>query len=135
MLPHDQFVQPRKIADTLGLFSEDTDIVINSADLRGALDLRTAADQIMAVHWRLREFELARTSLDFGQLARDWWFGPVDLAGIPLADNDLALGGRPILFADDALRQRCHAAIQARHRAINWLCGHHTLFSRVDTST
>jgi hypothetical protein len=135
MSAHDEFVQPRKIADTLGLFSEDTHFVIDSADLRDPLDLRAAADVIMAVHWRLREFEISRTQIDFAQLERDWWFGPIDLNGIALADGDVSIGGVPILQADNALRQRVHAAIQSRHRAINWLCGHHRVFSRVDTST
>jgi hypothetical protein len=135
MPAHDQLVQAKRLADVLGLFREDTRFVIDSAELRCEAVLRAAADRVLAVHWRLREFELSPRPIDFAAMCRDSWFGALDADALPIIDNDLALGGQPIARADPSLRQRVKLATQHRHRAINWLCGHHTLFSHVDTST
>lgn len=132
---HDQFVQAKRLADVLGLFREDTRFVIDSAELRCEAVLRAAADRIMAVHWRLREFELNPHPVDFAAMCRDSWFGALDADALPLINNDLAIGTESISRADPSLRQRIKLATQHRHRAINWLCGHHRLFSHVDTST
>lgn len=132
---HDQFVQPHRLTDVLGLFQEDTHYVIDSAELRNPLDIRAATDRTMAIHWRLREFQMNPRPVDLAGMTRDAWFGPIDFKSLKLVDGDLAIGDKPIARADPAIRARCHLAIQARHRALNWLCGHHKLFSHVDTST
>jgi len=132
---HDEFVQAKKLADLLGLLREDTRFVIDSAELRSELDLRAAADQMMAVHWRLREFELSPRPVDFAGMCRDSWFGSIDLSSLPIIEGDLAIAGQPITRADPATRNRAQIAIQHRHRAINWVCGHHPVFSKVDIST
>lgn len=132
---HDQFVQPHRLTDVLGLFQEDTHFVIDSAELRNPLDIRAAADQMMAIHWRLREFQNNPRPVDLAGMTRDAWFGPIDFKALKLIDGDLAIGDKPIARSDPAIRNRCQLAIQARHRALNWLCGHHRLFSHVDTST
>ncbi len=132
---HDHFVQAKKLADVLGMLREDTRFVIDSAELRSELDLRAAADRLMAVHWRLREYELTPRPVDFEGMCRDAWFGPIDLGSLPTIEGDLAIAGQPITRADPAIRIRTQIAIQHRHRAINWVCGHHPVFSRVDIST
>ncbi len=132
---HDQFVHAKRLGDVLGLFREDTRFVIDSADLRNELDLRAQGDRIMAAHWRLREYELNPNPVDFASMCRDSWFGPIDLSDLPTADKDLALAGLPITQADRNLRERVLIATEHRHRAINWICGHHPVFSQVDIST
>lgn len=132
---HDQFVQAKRLADVLGLFREDTRFVIDSAELRCEAVVRATADRIMAVHWRLREFELSPKPIDFAAMCRDSWFGALDADALPMVENDLAIGTQSIARIDQGLRQRVKLATQYRHRAINWLCGHHRLFSHVDTST
>lgn len=131
----DQLVQAKRLADVLGLFREDTRYVIDSAELRHDHELRTAADRIMAVHWRLREFAVNPRAVDFQRMCDESWFGPIDPGSIPLLKGDLAIGGIPLVSTDPAIVKRVFASIQHRHRAINWLCGHHAVFSQVDIST
>ncbi len=133
--PHDEIIQPIKVAETLGLFGEDTHVAIDSAELRSFDQIRTAADRIMAIHWRLREYELNPEPINFYDMAKSAWFGELDIRTLPLAENDLAFNGVPISKVDATFRRRCQLGIQWRHRALNWLCGHHVLFSQVDVST
>ncbi|MBC7782552.1 MAG: DUF4272 domain-containing protein [Burkholderiales bacterium] len=135
LLNHDQFVQPALVAEALGLFGEDTHFVIDSAELREHAELCGVGDRIMAVHWRLREFELNPVAIDFAGMARSAWFGQIDLRNLPMIDGDLALSGAPVASADPAVRRRCQLGIESRHRALNWACGHHRIFSQVDVST
>lgn len=135
MPAHDCFFERRKLSEAIGLYSEDAHFVIDSADLRDAIDLRAQADRILAVHWRLREWELRPSHLDFAKLASDTWFGPIELTTLPLKNGDLAFNDRPISKVDPALIDRCTTAIAHRHRAINWLCGHHPVYSQVQTAT
>jgi hypothetical protein len=131
----DQFVQAKRLADVLGLFREDTRFVIDSAELRHEHDLRAAADQIMAVHWRLREFAINPNAIDFERMCAESWFGPIDPGSIPMLNGDLSIGNVALVDSDPATVARISVTIQHRHRAINWLCGHHPVFSQVDIST
>lgn len=131
----DQFVQAKRLVEVLGLFREDARFVVDSAELRCEAEIRSAADRIMAVHWRLRELELHPGPIDFLSMCRDGWFGGFDPESLNMIGQDLAVGNQPITRIDPALRQRLHQSIRQRHQAINWLCGHHPIFSRVNTST
>lgn len=132
---HDCFFDRRALCGAVGLYSEDARFVIDSADLRDAIDLRAQADRLLAVHWRLREWELRPNHIDFARLAGDTWFGPIELSTLPLKDGDLAFNGQPICKADPKLLERCSTAIAHRHKAINWLCGHDPVYSRVQAAT
>lgn len=132
---HDQFIQAKRLVEVLGLFREDARFVVDSAELRCEAEIRSTADRIMAVHWRLRELEFHPRPVDFFSMCRDGWFGAFDPESLPMIGHDLAIGNLPVTRIDPALRQRLHQSIRQRHQAINWLCGHHPIFSHVNTST
>ncbi|GIW75222.1 MAG: hypothetical protein KatS3mg104_0285 [Phycisphaerae bacterium] len=132
---HDQFVQPKRLVETLGLFREDARFVIDSAQLRCEAEIRTVADRILAVHWRLRELEIHPRPVDFLSMCRDGWFGAFDTESLTMIENDLSVSQQPITRIDPTMRQRLHQSIRQRHQALNWLCGHHPVFSHVKIST
>jgi len=73
--------------------------------------------------------------MDFENLARTAWFGPLDIAGVALVDSDLSVGDLSLFNADPVDVHRVTSIARERHRAANWLLGECTLFSEVDTST
>lgn len=133
--PHDVSVDPQSLTDALGFLQTPDPATATPPMLRPAADIEAAGERAFILHWRLRDFSLAPRHMDFADFAATAWFGPFDIAGIPLADGDLAIGGTPIAHADpDRLRQAFSIA-QERHKAFNWLRGYHDLYSEVDTST
>ena len=68
-------------------------------------------------------------------LGRAVWLGKVDLGGVQLIGDDLALGGQRITDAPEGLLQSAQSAAMERHLAINWLCGGGEVYSETDTST
>lgn len=132
---HDEPVDPRALTEVLGVFSEDARFVIDSADVRCPHELREMADRIMAVHWRLNRFDQDAAPLDMAAMSAEAWFGDMDSGKLALIDNDLAIVGKPVAAACNIARQRCRHITLQRHRAINWLLGHHPVFSKVETST
>jgi len=132
---HDEPVDPKQLCETVGLFSEDARYVIDSADLRSPHELREAADRILAVHWRLNQFERDNAPLNMAGMAKEAWFGEIDSGKLSLIDNDLAIANRPVAEIEDDTREQCRVITIERHRAINWLLGHHPTFSKVETAT
>ncbi len=59
--------------------------------------------------------------MDFAEYARTCWFGPLDVAGLPLVEGDLGLRGRRIDRAPREVFSSAHSAAQERHQAANWL--------------
>jgi hypothetical protein len=45
---------------------------------RATEELRTYATQILALHWRLRDFTLRPQPMKFREFGRTAWFGPFD---------------------------------------------------------
>lgn len=133
--PHDHRVSSRRLFNATGMLSEDARYVIDSADLRSPHELREAADRILAVHWRLNQFERDNAPLNMAGMAKEAWFGDIDSDKLMLIDNDLAIDNRPVAEIADDMRERCRVITIERHRAINWLLGHHPVFSKVDTAT
>ncbi len=91
--------------------------------------------RLLAIHWRLRDFSLGPRTMDFREFSRTAWMGPFELEGIPLAGNDLAIGGEPIEQADPEQVHESQSIALERHHAINWLMGQTWVYSQVDTST
>ena len=133
--PHDVSVDLRSLAGKAGLLSEDARYVIDSADVRSPHELREAADHILAIHWRLNRYAEDSAPLDMRHMAAEAWFGHVDSGQLALIDNDLSIVGKAVADSCDRARGRCQLITLQRHRAINWLLGHHAIFSRVETIT
>lgn len=106
-----------------------------SVTLRSPEELDREGRRALGIHWRLREFSLRKQPVDFEKFSREAWFGGFDLAGIPLAEGDLAVGGVPITRAKQQEIGMCHSIAMERHLAFNWLLGANPIYSEVDTST
>jgi hypothetical protein len=98
-----------------------TRTLMAGATLRPRAELDAAAARWLAVHWRLREHAVHPGPIDFAGAADAAPFGPLDLSGVPLAEGDLAVWGRPVAEAGDDLLATTVSAVAERHQAANWL--------------
>ena len=132
---HDALIDPGDVVAAVGGFDADrTAGIFASATLLPTEELELLAARQLAVHWRLRERSLRPEAIDFAELARTAWFGPLDTAGVQLVDGDLAIDGRALSDADPAAVQRTVSAVSERHLATNWLLAG-GIYSDTDTST
>lgn len=133
---YDEPCDPKSAADAVGYLSTaEARALLESVELRPAPDLAKLGQVMFALHWRLEEFRLRRSAIDFATVARETWFGPLDLTGLRLVKGDLALRGTPIVRAPADLVRTCSSSARERHRAINWILGHHPVWSKTPTST
>ncbi|MFA6545889.1 MAG: DUF4272 domain-containing protein [Limisphaerales bacterium] len=132
---HDECVDPKEVTDACGFLRDDGAQFGQNARLRSVPELKSAGKRAFAIHWRTRQFQLDRKAMDFENLARTAWFGPLDIAGVALVDSDLSVGDLSLFNADPVDVHRVTSIARERHRAANWLLGECTLFSEVDTST
>lgn len=103
--------------------------------LRPSTDVDTLADAYFTAHWRLREFGRVPAALDLRSFATTAWFGPLSLTGLPLADDDLAVGGAPLAQADGMLVRRATSVVVERRTAVGWLRGEDPVYSQVRLDT
>lgn len=134
--PHDRVTQPDDVWDHFGFLDVDAARAILAAPvLRPRDEIAALRQRLFALHWRLRDWSLRPTAMDFAEFAATAWFGPLDITGVPLVDGDVALGGARIDQADPELFARVHSAAQERHLAVNWLWEGPELYSDADVST
>jgi hypothetical protein len=134
---HDQQVDAGQLMPAICLLdAAGAKGLLADARLRTIEELKAMSDRLLAIHWRLRQFRA-----DGGEPIADWpseaknaWF-PLNLAGIPLIDGDLALGDAAIADASEDLFQLASSIAQERHQAINWLAGDSAVYSETDTPT
>ncbi len=131
MPPHDGQVEPRPVSEALGFLGEPK----HRPELRTPEELEWMERRLLGIHWRFRDFRLRPNGLDFVAFSANNWFGGFDIAGIPLAEGDIAVGGVPIARAGADAVRLCESIAAERHQAINWLSGQTYLYSDVDTST
>jgi Domain of unknown function (DUF4272) len=134
MVDHQTPFDPAAIASSMGFLADVLPASLRVPQLRCATELEWQKRRLYGIHWRLREFWLRPRSFDFRAYARTAAHGTFDLIGIPLLDDDLAIGGRPLAAAARDLAQRSHDMVVERHLAIGWLLGKHHDYSRVDTT-
>lgn len=134
MVDHQTPFDPGAIASSMGFLADVLPAALRSPQLRSPTELEWQRKRLYGIHWRLREFWLRPRSFDFRAYARTAAHGSFDLIGIPLLDDDLAIGNRPLAQAPRDLAQRAHDMVVERHQAIGWLLGKHHDYSRVDTS-
>lgn len=134
--PHDALVEPDALWTPMRLMDAGgARTLVADAALRPREEIEGLRSRLFALHWRLRDYGINGRSMDFAAFARTAWFGPLDIAGVPLVDGDLAIGGRRIDRADRDDLGRAHSAAQERHLAANWLCDGPALYSDADAST
>lgn len=105
-------------------------------ELRTLDELDTLSFQMLAIHWRLREFETDPKAMDFKAYAKRAWCGPMDLSLARLSgDNDLEVAGKTLAEADEESWTRASGIMHERRLATHWLLGHAAVYSENDTST
>ncbi len=134
--PHDQLSQPRAVADSLGFLSDTSPEVLAAPTLRSSTELSKFSEVMFSLHWRLRNFaHIESKKMDFAKFAKEAWFGPLTIDGLPLINGDLAICGKEIGRALSEDLQKCQSITMDRHQAANWLIGMDETYSEVDTST
>ena len=134
--PHDKLVDPGELLPAVGILNvEKAQALLASPELRGPAELKAASDRLFALHWRVTNFRLRQEAMNFVELADNAWFGPLNIGGLRLIDNDLAFGDKPIASADPDQVGACTSAARERHLAINWLHGYSEVYSETDVST
>jgi hypothetical protein len=132
---YDEPVTPSAVA-TQVLFMEPTARVsLIQSHLRSDDEFKVQHDRHFAIHWRLREYSRTRQRMNFSELARTAWFGPLNISGTRLLDDDLAIGDAPISRVSESAYQLCLGIAQERHRAVNWLAGYDPVYSEVAVDT
>jgi hypothetical protein len=131
---HDEEYDLFALHEALG-FLDDVPPALDPPRIRARAELERKHGQLLAIHWRLREFRLRPVPIDFAGLAGRGVFDVFDIDGIPLADGDLVVHGRPISTAPAGAVQHASSIALERHRAIEWLMDARTAYSNVDTST
>jgi hypothetical protein len=132
-LAHDRLVDPVASAAAIGFL--DAAPLACEPQLRGERAIDTFAARQLALHWRLRDWQLRPEPMDFAAMVRDCTWANLDVDHAALLDGDLAIEGVRIDQADAAQLQRCLSIAGERHQAANWLLGGDPLYSNVDTST
>jgi hypothetical protein len=130
--PYDQQVDPADVyaaTDRIALHGED------SIALRPMEQLETLAFQMLAIHWRLRQFHLDHKAMDFLEFAPRAWCGPMDLTLARIQENDLEINGQPLSQSSEPNWICASGNMEERRKAIYWLLGHSPIYSETDTST
>lgn len=134
--PYDQLVSPGDLFEAAHLGdAEAARELIATAQLRSPEEQGTFQTHALMVHWRLRDFSLRPTAMDFVAFSKKSWIGQFDLSGFRIINNDMALGGKAIAQADAEIFRSCQSSAMERHQAINWLLGSSKVYSETDTST
>jgi hypothetical protein len=143
---HEELTDPRKAAASVG-FSEEmlaamdtaaASKIIESAELRPAEEIDRYATRATLITWRLRSYRIHpdEKQMDFvGYLKAHPSFKPAWLEGLPLANNDLAIGKTAFGDAAEEKIVRCEDVAEERQIAAYWLQGNARLYSKVDPST
>jgi hypothetical protein len=134
--PYDQLVTPRDLFEVTHLGDADEARKLTAeAKLRSPEELSAFQTHALMVHWRLRDFSVRPTAMDFVAFSKKSWIGQFDLSGFKIVNNDMALGDKAIAEADAGIRGTCQSTASERHLAINWLSGYSKIYSETDTST
>jgi hypothetical protein len=128
-------VIPSNVANSLYFTQDTARAELLCADVRSDEEFLIQYQRHLAIHWRLREYSLSGARIDFLELARTAWFGPLNITRTRLIENDLAIGAEPLFRARQSTIQQCLGIAQERHRAVNWLAGYDPVYSEVDVST
>jgi hypothetical protein len=110
--------------------------ILASATLRPSAEIDRFASHVTVVGWRLRQFGLVPTPMDYvDYLRRHGTFKEVWLEGLQFANNDLAIRGRAVADAPADEVAHCRSAADERRRAAYWLQGDDPVYSNVDPAT
>jgi hypothetical protein len=130
--PYDQQVDPTDLyAATDRVFLHDDGTIA----MRPLEQLETLAFQMLAIHWRLRQFYLDHKAMDFIAFAPKAWCGPMDLTLARIMEKDLEINGRPLAQSAESEWICASGIMEERRKALYWLLGQDPVYSQNDTST
>jgi len=125
----------KSVSDSLGWLTDGAAKLFTEATVRDAATIQSLADKLFALDWRLADFQLKKSPMNFVEFAKTAWFGPLKVEGLRFASNDLSIGGFAISEASDEARGLCRMITVNRRRAAEWLLGQSEVYSEVDLST
>lgn len=133
--PYDLPANGPDVAVALGFRKEKEDTVLSAPTLRDGDELRSLADQLFALHWRLRQYSLDGAPLDFVEVSRRAWFGPLPIDDLRICEGDLEVRGEPLSRAPEMIWREAMSIARERQQAANWLQGQDVLYSEVTCDT
>ncbi len=99
------------------------------SSLRTREEMEALDFQMLAIHWRLRQYSLEGKAMDFVAFAPTAWCGPMDLSLARLIDNDLEVNGARIDESPEPAWRIAAGIMQERRQAVEWLLGGDALYS------
>ncbi|MGE0431776.1 MAG: DUF4272 domain-containing protein [Planctomycetota bacterium] len=136
--PADQQLCKHGLLEALGAF-DDNSTAIPLEERARMQPVEALVDRqlhMLNLHWRLRDLHANPRHYDFVEGCRNSWLGPIDAEShYEIVDRDLAIDSVPVFYADLDRVAQVTAAVAERHIAINWLMGHHRLYSAVGNDT
>jgi hypothetical protein len=130
MPPHDQPVEGLHLCMSLGMLARETPLLLQLPQRRPAEAIARMQTRLLGIHWRLVDYRVQPTHLDFRAIASNNWSGGWDLSNVPMVDDDLAIRGVRLDQAEASARSQAESIARERHRAINWVMGRDPVYSR-----
>jgi len=142
--PHEQLVECHALWRSLGMLDVPAcKGLLTDATLRPVPELQGLRRRLLAIHWRLTNFYVQPTAIDFirfteesfGNFDRTAWFSAAEVADLPLVEGDLAIRGERLDQASPEDFSVTRSIAHERHLAANWLCEGPEKYSATDVST
>ncbi|MBS2027995.1 MAG: DUF4272 domain-containing protein [Deltaproteobacteria bacterium] len=119
----DSEIDPRRVVESLGFLTDGAQALLTLPLLRPEEELATAEARLVLVRERLVAFSQTREPVSLELLAKGAELGPLVLSGVPLADGDLRIDGKPLAQCEEDRWNEALDAATERARSISWLCG------------
>ena len=133
--PYDIQADGPAVGLALGFNEPRRETVLADPRLRPRDELTSLANHLFSLHWRLRQYSLDGAAIDFADVARRAWFGPLPIDRVRLREGDLELRGVPLFRAPEALWREAMSIARERQQAANWLEGQDPIYSEVTCDT
>jgi len=132
---YDEQCDPKSIADRMGFLADRPRTCLAAPRLRDSTEIEHWTDTYLTLHWRLQQFSLDRSPMDFVNFVSRCTWGPLTTEELELIDGDLAVQGHRIDRISEGSYRTALSIAQERHRAFNWLLGGGPKYSEVTTDT
>jgi hypothetical protein len=127
--------EPSDTANAMGFLDDRQNTPLHRPVLRDCSEIESWADIYLTLHWRLRQFSLEPSPMDFVAYVSACTWASLRLDHLEVLDRDLAIDGVRIDKVANATYRRTLSIAQERHQAFNWLLGFEPLYSEVTTDT
>ncbi len=133
---YDEGCHPIAVYEKIRFGAPRAQTVLAKPSLRPREELEHWANTYLTLHWRLRQYSISPTALDFvDYVEHHGGWGPLTLEHIELAEGDLAVRGERIDRISEDHFHELLSIVRERHKALNWLLGRGSVYSRVGTPT